>query len=378
MPDRMKPDGIKPIRRVVTGNDAQGRSRVLFDSAAPNVNPGAISQGTCMTDVWVYKSSPAVITGERDDGNLPFHFEPPHAGGHLRIVQSPAKPADYDPAKDPGHVAVARAAPAPRRRVDPRRAELLQRADPQIGDRRLRHRARRRARARPRLRRDRHASGRRRGAARQLARLDQSAHRQPDGLRHDGRKVRGRRDDGCCQTGPPHRHHRRRTRSIAWRSPTARRPTCAPIRRGPASPRRASGSRAASPARIEKQFRDASLCRTRSSRRRSGSVCRIVTIPPDASWRRKVGASEVGGLLPTDGLAARLDLRAERAASLHAEDAHARLLPDPRRRGDAGARHRGGRSSRPATPWCSAAPTTPGATASDQPCRIAISSHDAQ
>jgi mannose-6-phosphate isomerase-like protein (cupin superfamily) len=100
------PDGIKPIRRVVTGNDAQGRSRVLFDSAAPNVNPGAISRGTCMTDVWVYESSPAVITGDRDDGNLPFRFEPPHAGGHLRIVQSPAKPADYDPAKDPGHVAL--------------------------------------------------------------------------------------------------------------------------------------------------------------------------------------------------------------------------------------------------------------------------------
>ena len=32
-------NAMKPIRRVVTGNDAQGRSRVLFDSAAPNVNP---------------------------------------------------------------------------------------------------------------------------------------------------------------------------------------------------------------------------------------------------------------------------------------------------------------------------------------------------
>jgi hypothetical protein len=108
------PDPIKPIRRVVTGNDAQGRSRVLLDSAAPNVNPGAVSQGTCMTDVWVYQSSPAVISGERDDGNLPFHFEPPAAGGHLRIVQSPAKPADYDPAEDPGAVPIH----APRRRAD--------------------------------------------------------------------------------------------------------------------------------------------------------------------------------------------------------------------------------------------------------------------
>ena len=54
-----------------------------------------------MTDVWVYQSLPAPISGTRDDGNLPFHFEPPHHGGHLRVVQSTGKPADYDPAKDP-------------------------------------------------------------------------------------------------------------------------------------------------------------------------------------------------------------------------------------------------------------------------------------
>jgi hypothetical protein len=97
-------DELKSIRRVVTGNDEQGRSCVLFDSSAPNVNPGAISRGTCMTDIWVYKSAPAIISGKRDDGHLPFHFEPPHEGGHLRIVQSTGKPADYDQAKDP-HVA---------------------------------------------------------------------------------------------------------------------------------------------------------------------------------------------------------------------------------------------------------------------------------
>jgi mannose-6-phosphate isomerase-like protein (cupin superfamily) len=92
---------LKPVRRVVTGNDAQGRSRVLWDSAAPNVNSGAIRPGTCMTDVWVYPTCPVEISGERDDGRLPFSFEPPEQGGHLRIVQSPAKPPGYDPAKDP-------------------------------------------------------------------------------------------------------------------------------------------------------------------------------------------------------------------------------------------------------------------------------------
>ena len=93
-------DGIKPIRRVVTGNDKDGRSGVLFDSAAPNVKTSPFQKGTNMTDIWVFPSCPAVITGARDDGNLPFHFEPPRKGGHLRIEQSAAKPADYDRAAD--------------------------------------------------------------------------------------------------------------------------------------------------------------------------------------------------------------------------------------------------------------------------------------
>lgn len=92
---------IRPIRRVVTGHDAQGRSCVLYDGPAPNVNANAFKKGTAMTDIWVFHECPAPIGGERDDGNLPFHFEPPPAGGHLRIVQSDPKPPDYDPARDP-------------------------------------------------------------------------------------------------------------------------------------------------------------------------------------------------------------------------------------------------------------------------------------
>jgi quercetin dioxygenase-like cupin family protein len=97
---------LKPIRRVVTGHDAQGRSGVLWDGPAPNVNPRAVSAGAGMTDVWVFDRCPAVVSGERDDGHLPFSFEPPEHGGHLRIVQSQGQPADYDPARDPGAVPV--------------------------------------------------------------------------------------------------------------------------------------------------------------------------------------------------------------------------------------------------------------------------------
>src|SRR6185436_499230 len=97
---------LKAIRRVVTGNDPRGRSHVLWDGPAPNVNPRAVSPGAGMTDVWVFDRCPAIVTGERDDGQLPFSFEPPEHGGHLRIVQSQGRAPGYDPASDPNAVAV--------------------------------------------------------------------------------------------------------------------------------------------------------------------------------------------------------------------------------------------------------------------------------
>jgi hypothetical protein len=93
-------EGIKPIRRVVTGVDAQGRSCVLYDGPAPGVRPNAFKKGTGMTEIWMFERSPAPISGDRDDGSIPFHFEPPEFGARLRVVQSDPKPADYDPAKD--------------------------------------------------------------------------------------------------------------------------------------------------------------------------------------------------------------------------------------------------------------------------------------
>src|SRR5919202_1779 len=93
-------EGIKPIRRVVTGTDSQGRSRVLYDGPAPRVKASAFKKGTGMTDIWMFDRSPAPLAGERDDGDLPFHFEPPENGARLRVVQSDSRPAVYDPARD--------------------------------------------------------------------------------------------------------------------------------------------------------------------------------------------------------------------------------------------------------------------------------------
>ncbi len=91
---------MRPIRRIVTGNDEQGLSGVIYDSFAPNVNIGTIAASAGMTDIWVYENLPAIVDGTRDDGNLPFSFDPPANGGHLRIVQSASKPENYDPTLD--------------------------------------------------------------------------------------------------------------------------------------------------------------------------------------------------------------------------------------------------------------------------------------
>ena len=182
-------EGIKPIRRVVTGNDSNGRSRVLYDSAAPRVKASAFKKGTGMTDIWMFDSSPAPLSGDRDDGDLPFHFEPPDNGGRLRIVQSDSRPAVYDASKDehitPEHPPKKTEGGTWERgrqnlyRTRIHKSETLDYGI--VSDRRAhpRHRRRRAASpARRRLRPD-----------RKLACLAGDGGREPDGFHHDGRQV---------------------------------------------------------------------------------------------------------------------------------------------------------------------------------------------
>src|ERR1700756_4258870 len=57
----------------------------------------------------------------------------------------------------------------------------------------------------------------------------------------------------------------------------------------------------ASPPRIPKQFSDALLLPHMIEPPPHGSLCRIVTIPPDASWGGKVGASQVAAFFQSMG-----------------------------------------------------------------------------
>jgi len=98
-------DGLKPIRRVVTGNDEHGRSKVVWDGPAPNAHAASMGVARGHTDLWVWNETPAPLRGATDDGNRSYVFPGPDDGGHLRVVQGPPKPADYDPAKDKDFVA---------------------------------------------------------------------------------------------------------------------------------------------------------------------------------------------------------------------------------------------------------------------------------
>ena len=92
-------EGLKPIRRVVTGNDEHGKSKVVWDGPASNVHQNAGSPSG-YTDFWVWDDTPAPLSANRDDGNSPYEFPCPPNGGHLRVIQFRECPTDYDPAKD--------------------------------------------------------------------------------------------------------------------------------------------------------------------------------------------------------------------------------------------------------------------------------------
>ena len=52
---------MKPIRRVVTGNDANGKSTVTWDGPSPYSHPAPMGQGRGHTDLWVWTESPAPL-----------------------------------------------------------------------------------------------------------------------------------------------------------------------------------------------------------------------------------------------------------------------------------------------------------------------------
>jgi quercetin dioxygenase-like cupin family protein len=94
---------IRPIRRVVTGHDAQGRAVVVMDGPAGSVLHRPSRPGTALTDLWATSRTPVART-DGDPVDRPVVLHPPRGGTVFRIVQ-------FDP-EDPGALAHADGAAA--------------------------------------------------------------------------------------------------------------------------------------------------------------------------------------------------------------------------------------------------------------------------
>jgi len=97
---------LTPIRRVITGNDEQGRSGIVWDGPAPGTHeaqlPGVLGEaakakGRGHTDFWVWRETPAPLDGKEDAGLWDDEFPGPVGGGHLRVVHWLAKDENSPP-----------------------------------------------------------------------------------------------------------------------------------------------------------------------------------------------------------------------------------------------------------------------------------------
>ena len=80
---------IRPVRRIVTGHDAQGRSKVLSDAASPHAMTLAGVDTFGVTDLWKTTCTPADNTGTADTCESAIILAPPKSGTVLRLVEFP-------------------------------------------------------------------------------------------------------------------------------------------------------------------------------------------------------------------------------------------------------------------------------------------------
>ena len=77
---------MKPIRRIVTGHGADGRSKVLLDAPAPNVRQRHAGNGSAL--LWVTDETPARVE-EVDRAARDIGVPPPRQGTIFRVAEFP-------------------------------------------------------------------------------------------------------------------------------------------------------------------------------------------------------------------------------------------------------------------------------------------------
>lgn len=82
-------DGVKPVRRIICTDNAEGKSEAIADGAAPDMRTDPARPGFASTRIWVTDATPARMKGIRDTVQMPHTLEPPPRGSVCRIVTFP-------------------------------------------------------------------------------------------------------------------------------------------------------------------------------------------------------------------------------------------------------------------------------------------------
>ena len=79
----------RPMRRVVTGHNAEGKSVILMDGASPHALEVDGMPGLALINLWVTDRAPAGNAGSADAAARPVVLEPPARGTIFRVVDFP-------------------------------------------------------------------------------------------------------------------------------------------------------------------------------------------------------------------------------------------------------------------------------------------------
>ena len=80
---------LKPVRRIVTGHDAQGRSIILSDEVSTHTRPSPVYPNRGLTDLWRTNETPASNAGDADNAAVEVVLNPPKNGSVFRFFQIP-------------------------------------------------------------------------------------------------------------------------------------------------------------------------------------------------------------------------------------------------------------------------------------------------
>src|SRR5262245_28375224 len=82
-------EGLKPVRRIVTIDDADDKSVAIEDGPVRDVRTDPARPGFVSTRVWITDATPVRIKHAREALALPHRIEPPPCGSVCRIVTFP-------------------------------------------------------------------------------------------------------------------------------------------------------------------------------------------------------------------------------------------------------------------------------------------------